>query len=118
MEKKGFEARMKECGVMDTTSVTAIMPIMHLRLARAINARNKQSQFCFITLHNQWLKWKCRGGGTVISGFGPLLVVVGPLLTVLDHFALFVVAAPRLMNCLHYPVIKHSHSRLRRGFES
>jgi len=27
------------------------------------------------------------GGGTVNSGFGPLLVVVGPLLTVLDHFA-------------------------------
>jgi len=25
--------------------------------------------------------------GTVISGFGPLLVVVGPLLTVLYHFA-------------------------------
>jgi len=23
------------------------------------------------------LKWKCRGGGTVISGFGPLLVVAG-----------------------------------------
>jgi len=35
----------------------------------------------------QWLEWKCRGGGTVISDFGPLLVVVGPLLTVLDHFA-------------------------------
>jgi len=30
----------------------------------------------------QWLKWKSRGEGTVISGFGPLLVVVGPLL---DH---------------------------------
>jgi len=34
----------------------------------------------------QWLKWKCRDG-ELILGFGPLLVVVGPLLTVLDHFA-------------------------------
>jgi len=39
------------------------------------------------TVSNQWLKGKCRGGGTVISGFGPLLVVVGLILTVLDHFA-------------------------------
>ena len=37
---------------------------------------------------NQWLKWKCRGGGIEISGFGLLLVVVGPLLAVLDHFTL------------------------------
>ena len=41
----------------------------------------------FICTSTQWLKWKFRGGETVISGFGPLLVVVSPLLTVLDHFA-------------------------------
>jgi len=46
------------------------------------------------SLYNQWLKWKSRGGGTVISGFGLLLVVVGLLLTVLKHLPPLVVASP------------------------
>jgi len=37
--------------------------------------------------HNQWLKWKCRGGRTVISGFGPLLVVASPKTTELTSLS-------------------------------
>ena len=48
---------------------------------------------------NPVVKVEMQGCGTVISGFGPLLVVVGLLLTVLDHLVtLVVVGAPRPLN--------------------
>jgi len=43
---------------------------------------------------NQWLKWKCRGGGTVISGFGPSWWLWAPYCRFWTTLPLLVVAVP------------------------
>jgi len=65
----------------------------------------------------QWLKWKSIGVGTVIWGFGPLLVVVGPLLTVLDHLCpCWWSRAPETTKLTSLSGNQALHLRLWRGF--